>query len=130
MRDSFRVLTAVAALGAVGCGDTAAPPERYLASVQDLEVPAVAAASDSVRVRFTYSLRDCGGLEAIEIRQTFTGIEFAVWARPASTLVDCLAMEPPPVAVAYTLLPYSRDATFEVVVRQSEADLVRTIVLP
>jgi hypothetical protein len=45
-------------------------------------------------------------------------------------LVDCLAMEPPPVAVTYTLLPYSRDATFGVVVRQEVADLVRTIVVP
>lgn len=119
------------ALAAAGCGESTAPPERYLAEVQDLEVPAVAASSDTVHVRFTFTLHGCSGLEAVEIRQTYTGAEFAVWGRGGPPFVECrtLVMQVP-VQVDYIVLPHSRAPEFEVVVRQEQADLVRTIAYP
>ena len=121
---------ALLALATAGCGEPIAPPTRYLAEVQDLEVPATAAPADTVHLRFTFTLRDCGSLEAIEIRQTYTGAEFSVWARPAPPYVDCVAMVFPPVQVDYLIQPYSRAPDFEVVVRQEGTDLVRTIAYP
>lgn len=81
-------------------------------------------------VTFSYQLRDCAGLNAIEIRQTRTELRVAVWGNPLPPTVDCPAEEIPPVDVSVLLLPGSRQSPFTIVLRHPDADVEHIIVQP
>jgi hypothetical protein len=122
------VLTALSAttvLLAGACAETTAPGARFAVAIDGINVPSVAAPSDTVVVSFRYDA-SCGEREVTLRFKPESLVVAATGAYPPGGLV-CPAL----VAYAYrsvTLLPAERPQPFTVIFRQpSGGDSVRTI---
>ncbi len=124
-RTVLTTLSAASVLLAGACAETTAPGTRFAVAIDGINVPSVAAPSDTVVVSFRYDA-SCGEREVT--------LRF----KPESLMVAVAGAYPPggvvcPALIAYayrsiTLLPAERSQPFTVIFRQpTGADSVRTI---
>jgi hypothetical protein len=119
----------VALLAALSLGTSCITEPDFLTDIRDIQAPASAAATDTLRISFRWTYGGCDVGVGVRTTSTPTQLTFAAFKRdagiPGMGGTDVLHLQP----YDHIVLPSQRSGTFTLVFRQpSGSDSVRVVV--